>query len=136
MLRIINKLQLVASLTAVVFAMGVSAVIAQDGQVRKLVNGQKYKLNGVVVAKNSDSFLLRDETGVSTKVVYAPGTSIRANAFFGSGDRYAATSIVRGLRLKAIGRGDGNGALAATKVRFDKSDLRSRAVNRKSCHTD
>ena len=123
MLRIYNKLQTIVSMTALVFAIGVSAVVAQDGQVRKLINGQKYKINGVVVQKDANSFLMRDETGVSTKVVLSPGTSIRANAFFGSGDRYVANSIVRGLRLKAIGRGDGNGALAATKVRFDKSDL-------------
>ena len=123
MLRIFNKLTVTVSLIAMVFAVGVTAVEAQDGQVRTLINGQKYKIKGVVVRTSDDSFLLRDETGVSTKVTFLPNTSIRANAFFGSGDRYAPSSIVRGLLLKAEGRGDGNGALAATKIRFDKSDL-------------
>jgi len=42
--------------------------------------------------------------------------------FFG-GDRYATSSLVRGLSLKAEGRGDGSGSLVAKKIRFDKSDL-------------
>ncbi|MDH3492957.1 MAG: OmpA family protein [Acidobacteriota bacterium] len=123
MLRKINSLQIVLSLVAAVMFIGVTVVPGQDDQVRQLINGQKYKIEGVVVAKDADSFLIKDETGINTKVVYSPNTSIKSNSFWGSGDRYAAASIVRGLRLKAEGRGDGNGALAATKIRFDKSDL-------------
>ncbi len=104
--------------------MGAVAVFAQDdAQIRSLVNGQKYKIKGVVVAKDDDStFIVRDTTGVDTKVVITPNASIKNNAFFG-GDKYPATSIVRGLNLEVEGRGDGTGALSATKVRFDKSNL-------------
>ena len=123
MLRKINSLQIILSLMAAVLFVGVAAVSAQDDQVRSLINGQKYKIQGVVVAKDADSFLIKDETGVNTKVVVSPNTSIKSNSFWGGGDRYAFASIVRGLNLKAEGRGDGNGALMATKVRFDKSDL-------------
>ena len=123
MLRKINRLQIIVSLVAAVLFVGVSAAAAQDDQVRSLINGQKYKIEGVVVAKNADSFLIKDETGVNTKVVVTPNTSIKANSFWGGGDRYAAASIVRGLRMKVQGLGDANGALAASKVRFDKSDL-------------
>ncbi len=123
MLHISNRLQLVVSFLSVVLLVGVTAVSAQDDQVRSLVSGQKYKIEGVVVARNADSFLVKDETGVSTKVIISPNTSIKNNSFWGSGDKYAAQSIVRGLRLEAEGRGDSNGALAASKVRFDRSDL-------------
>jgi len=123
MLRKINSLQVIVSLVAAVLLIGVTVVSAQDDQVRSLINGQKYKIEGVVVAKNADSFLVKDETGVSTKIVVNPNTSIKANSFWGRGDRYAVTSIVRGLKLKAEGRGDGAGALSAKKIRFDKSDL-------------
>lgn len=123
MLRGIKKLQILMSLAALSMIVGVSAIVAQDGQVRTLSNGQKYKVEGVVIAKTNDSFLVRDITGISTKVMITPSTSIKANSFWGSGDRYAATSIVRGLTLKAEGRGDGAGALTAEKIRFDKSDL-------------
>ncbi|MGB7069848.1 MAG: OmpA family protein [Pyrinomonadaceae bacterium] len=108
-------------------AIGVVSVFAQDGgsgQNRMLTAGQKYKIQGVVVAKDDDStFVVRDMTGVDTRVVIAPGASIKNNSFWGSGDRFPAQSIVRGLNLEVEGRGDGNGTLAATKVRFDKSNL-------------
>ncbi len=122
MLRKIKKLQLFISLAALLMTAGVSAVAAQD-QVRTLVNGQKYKIEGVVIARNDDTFLLRDQTGITTKVVLTPSASIKSNSFWGSGDRYSDSSLIRGLTLKAEGRGAGDGSLAASKIRFDKSDL-------------
>jgi outer membrane protein OmpA-like peptidoglycan-associated protein len=123
MLHISNKFRTIVSVCAVMMLAGSMSVSAQDDQVRSLINGQKYKIEGVVIAKDGDNFLLRDETGVSSRIVISPNTSIKSNSFWGSGDRYAAASIVRGLRLKAEGRGGADGSLAATKVRFDKSDL-------------
>lgn len=105
---------------------GAVSVFAQDDmtQVRTLTSGQKYKIEGVVVAKDDDStFVVRDLTGNDTRVVVAPGASIKSNSFWGSGDSFPINSIVRGLNLEVEGRGDGAGNLAATKVRFDKSNL-------------
>jgi len=94
-------------------------------QLRSAVAGQKYKVKGVVVAKDSDnSFVVRDQTGVDTRVVLDPSASVKTNGgFFGGGDKYAPTNIVRGLNLTVEGRGDSSGAIAANKVRFDKDDL-------------
>jgi outer membrane protein OmpA-like peptidoglycan-associated protein len=103
--------------------LGAVSLFAQDAQVRSLVNGQKYKIKGVVVAQDNDSFVVRDSVGVDTRVVTAPNASIKNNSFWGSGDSYPVNSIVRGLMLEAEGRGDSTGNLVATKVRFDKSDL-------------
>ncbi|MEZ5424786.1 MAG: OmpA family protein [Pyrinomonadaceae bacterium] len=102
---------------------GAVSAFAQDAQVRNLVNGQKYKVKGVVVAQDSTGFVVRDSVGVDTRVVVTPNSSIKSNSFWGSGDKYPAASIVRGLNLEVEGRGDGTGSLAATKIRFDKSDL-------------
>jgi outer membrane protein OmpA-like peptidoglycan-associated protein len=123
MLRKFNKLQFFTLVFAASMLLGVASIFAQDAQLRTLTAGQKYKIEGVVVATDSNSFLLRDATGIDTKVLFTPGVSIKSNSFWGGGDRYPATSIVRGLNLKAEGRGDSSGALAATKIRFDKSDL-------------
>ncbi len=123
MLQRLNKLQFSVSLAILSLIVGISAVAAQDAQVRQLANGQKYKIEGVVVAKTDDTLLIRDATGVDTKVLVSAVTSIKSNSFWGSGDRYAPSSLVRGLTLKAEGRGDSTGSLAATKIRFDKSDL-------------
>jgi len=104
---------------------GVSSVFAQDTQVRTLTSGQKYKIKGVVVAKDDNSITVRDAVGVNTNVVIAPNTSIKTKGgFFGGGDAIATNGIVRGLNLEVEGRGDTSGALAATKVRFGKDDLR------------
>jgi outer membrane protein OmpA-like peptidoglycan-associated protein len=109
---------------ALTIAIGVVGIAAQDGQLRNLVPGQKYKIDGVIVAQDSDtSFVVRDSVGVDTNVVVAPNASIRNNSFWGSGSRYPAASLVRGLKLEVEGVGDTMGNLAATKVRFDRSDL-------------
>lgn len=104
------------------------AQVAPDTtQVRSLASGQKYKIEGTVVAKDDDqTFVIRDTTGNDTRVIIAPEASVKTKGgFFGGGDRIASSQIVRGLYLTAEGRGDGSGNLAATKVRFDKDDFRT-----------
>lgn len=114
------------SVLILALTMGVITGLAQDNaQLRSAVAGQKYKVKGVVVAKDTDtSFVVRDATGVDTRVVLDPNASVKTNGgFFSSGDKYAPANIVRGLNLTVEGRGDSNGAIAANKVRFDKDDL-------------
>lgn len=118
----LGKLKIFITLIALSAFMAVSA-LAQDEQMRNLTAGQKYKIKGTVVATDNGSFVVRDITGIDTKVIIAPNTSIKSNSFWGSGNSYPATAIVRGLMLEVEGRGDNMGALAANKIRFDKSDL-------------
>ncbi len=124
MLRVIKKVQIFA-FVAMLSVIGVTAVVAQDAQVRTLANGQKYKVKGVIVANADNTLLVRDITGVDTKVAITPQTSIRANGFWGAGAKYPATSLVRGLNLTANGRGDANGMLVANKIRFDKKAMQT-----------
>ncbi len=113
------------SVLSLALLLGVMSVFAQDGQVRSLTSGQKYKIKGVVVAKDDNSFTVRDTVGVDTNVVLSSNTSIKTKGgFFGGGDTIATNGIVRGLNLEVEGRGDTSGALAATKVRFGKDDFR------------
>lgn len=103
---------------------GVGSVFAQDPQTRALTNGQKYKIKGVVVAKDNDSFVVRDAVGVDTKVVLASNSTIKTKGgIFGGSKAVPMNSIVRGLNLEVEGRGDANGGLTADRVRFDKADL-------------
>lgn len=105
--------------------LGAASVFAQtDVQTRTLTSGQKYKIQGVVVAKDANSFTIRDTTGVETKVVLTSATSIKTKGgFFGGSKTTPMDAIVRGLNMEVEGRGDTTGALAATKVRFGKDDL-------------
>ena len=117
-----GKIKLFITLIALSAFLAVSA-IAQDNQMRTLTAGQKYKIKGTVVATDNGSFVVRDVTGIDTRVMIAPNTSVKSNSFWGSGNSYPTTAIVRGLTLEVEGRGDTAGSLAANKVRFDKSDL-------------
>ena len=92
--------------------------------------GQKTKLTGVVVSRNSDSFVLQDASGAQTTVVLNDRTSVKAKGgFLGGGKTYALNSITRGLTLEVEGAGDSSGNLVANKIRFNESDLRTaRAV--------
>ena len=104
---------------------GSISIFAQDAQIRNLTSGQKYKIKGVVVAKDSNSFTVRDSVGVDTRIVISPNTSIKTKGgFFGGGDRIASDQIIRGLNLQVEGRGDNVGSLSAEKVRFEDDDLR------------
>ncbi len=110
---------------AIALMIAATGIMGQDVQLRELVNGQRYKIKGVIVSKEDDNtFILRDSVGIDSRVVIAPNASIRNNALFG-GDRYPPASLVRGLNLEAEGRGDGSGNLAATKIRFDRSNLQT-----------
>ena len=88
--------------------------------------GQKTKLTGVVVSRNSDSFVLQDASGAQTTVTINDRTSVKAKGgFLGGGKTYALNSITRGLTLEVEGAGDSTGNLVASKIRFNESDLRT-----------
>jgi outer membrane protein OmpA-like peptidoglycan-associated protein len=114
-------------ISVILLAIAITAlgVFAQNTQLRSAVSGQKYKIKGVVVAKDdSNTFVIRDSVGVDTRVVIDPSASVKTNGgFFGGGDKYPTTAIVRGLNMSVEGVGDANGNVAATKVRFDKNNL-------------
>jgi len=101
-----------------------ASVLAQDAQIRTVASGQKLKLKGTVVAKDSDKIIVRDTTGVDTNVMLNSSTSIKTKGgFFGGGNTIATNQIVRGLNLEIEGRGDNAGNLSAEKVRFTKDNL-------------
>lgn len=105
---------------------GLVSVFAQtdnQNQVRSVAPGQKLKVTGVVVSKDADMFIVRDATGVDTKVSLASNTSIKTKGFWG-GSKVASDQIVRGLNLEVEGRGDNAGNLSATNIRFGKDDLK------------
>ena len=100
---------------------------AADTQLRNAVSGQKYKIKGVIVAKENDNtYIVRDAVGVDTRVVVEPNASVRSNGgFLSNGDKYSPTSLVRGLNLEVEGRGDSSGAVSVNKVRFSKDNLQT-----------
>src|SRR5919112_3059144 len=94
---------------------------------RTVASGQKMKVKGVVTRRDIDAntFDVLDANGVTTTVALDDRTSVKTKGgFFGGGSSYGASNILRGLNLEVEGRGDAQGRLAATKVRFGDTDLR------------
>jgi len=115
-----------SSLVIVVLLTGAINVFAQDN---KIPNGEKVKkMKGIVVKRDSDWFTMTETTGGPiTTVVLTPDTEVKSHkkgVFRGSKD-YAASYILRGLRLEVDGVGNADGHLVAEKVRFDEQDLRT-----------
>src|SRR6266850_226673 len=97
---------------------------------RSVSSGEKMKIKGTVVKRDADTFTVRDLTGNDTVVRLTDRTSVKTTGgFLRSGNNYAQTQILRGLKLEVEGRGGSSGELVADKVRFNETDLRTaRAV--------
>ncbi len=131
-----SKSRIPALFMSLTLAFGASVVtFAQDTQTpqttaatvqpRSLQSGQKAKISGVVMERNGDTILVRDDNGVDTYVRLTETTSIKSKGgFFRGGKKYAMTNVVRGLILEAEGSGDNAGQLVADKIRFKGDDLR------------
>lgn len=89
--------------------------------------GQALKIQGIVIDRKPDWFRVRDVNSVETVVVLTPSTVVRTHrhGVFGGGKPYAATYILRGLRLQVEGVGNADGQLVANLVKFDEQDLRT-----------
>jgi outer membrane protein OmpA-like peptidoglycan-associated protein len=100
---------------------------ASTAQRATVASGQKAKLRGAVVSRTDTSFVVQDDaTGAQQTVVVSDRTSIKTKGgFLGGGTRYAVSNITRGLHVEVEGRGDASGNLAADKIRFTDTDLRT-----------
>ncbi len=131
---------LVAALTILTLLV-VPAVAMQDSSgtasqrprtTTHVTSGEKQKISGVIVARQDDSFTLRDQNGSDFSITFNGGTKIeekKSNPFRGP-KKYTATSLVRGLGVEVEGRGDGAGNLAAEKIKFtDEAFVVARTVD-------
>ena len=113
----------------VVFAIlgGMTTIFGQE--MNRVPDGQSVKkFKGVVIKRDADSFTMGETTGgAATLVLLTANTEVKSHkrgVFRGSKD-YAASYILRGLRLEVDGVGNSEGALVADKIRFDEQDLRT-----------
>jgi OOP family OmpA-OmpF porin len=93
---------------------------------RSVANGQKMTITGNVTRRDADSFAIKDANGAETVVKLTDRTTVKTEGgFLRGGKNYSVTNILRGLRVKVEGRGDGSGQLVADKIRFSDTDLRT-----------
>ncbi|HEV7473959.1 MAG TPA: OmpA family protein [Pyrinomonadaceae bacterium] len=110
---------------ALAFVLVLTASVGALAQ-NQVPDGQKLKIQGLVIERNGDSFTVQDLNGGETVAVLNSSTNVRThkNGIFRGGTSYPATSIMRGLRLQVEGVGNG-GRLSANTVKFDERDLRT-----------
>ena len=107
-------------------------IMGQDSQqAAKVASGQKQKVKGVIIKRDADNFLMRDQSGADYLVNLASDTKVeekKSNPFRRS-KNYATTELLRGLTVEVEGRGDASGSLMAEKIKFtDEALLMARTV--------
>jgi outer membrane protein OmpA-like peptidoglycan-associated protein len=92
----------------------------------QVASGQKMKVQGVVVRRDNDSFILRDTTGSELTVNLNNTTKVeekKSNPFRGA-KKFSTNQVIRGLFVEVQGRGDASGALVAEKIKFSNDAQR------------
>src|ERR1044072_4433288 len=86
------------------------------------------KMKGVVVKREPDSFTMSETTGgPQTTVLLTTSTEVKSHkrGVFRGSKEYAASYILRGLRLEVDGVRNSESQIVADKIRFDEQDLRT-----------
>src|ERR1044072_1788242 len=112
---------LVSSGAGSAYATGSLATKTNPSVMRAAPQEEVKKMKGVGVKRDPDSFTMSETTGgPQTTVLLTASTEVKSHkrgAFRGSKE-YAASYILRGLRLEVDGVRNSDGQVAAEKVRF------------------
>jgi OmpA-OmpF porin, OOP family len=98
---------------------------ADSSRISRIPAGQKQKVRGVIVKREADSFILRNVSGVDIQVNLSNLTKVeekKGNPFRRAKD-YGTTSLLRGLQVEVVGRGEASGALLAEKIKMRDYEL-------------
>ncbi len=127
--KFVCSLAFLLALTSLAFGQMAPAQTVQTSTTRNIQsipNGAKLKFKGVVIAREGETFRIRDRNRTDYQVLITDRTSVKTNGgFLRSGKRYPVTDILRGLIVEVEGRGDSQGQLVAEKIRFNESDMRA-----------
>jgi outer membrane protein OmpA-like peptidoglycan-associated protein len=119
---------LVLGLSMPAFAQDTNKTKSAQGDSSRQVRipaGQKTKVRGVILKRDADNFIMRDQTGGEVQVNLTNVTKVeekKSNPFRRSRN-YGTTSLLRGLSVEVEGRGDGSGALVAEKIKTRDYEL-------------
>jgi len=93
---------------------------------RSVPAGSKMKFQGVVIERSADTFTIRDRSRADYQVRITDDTSVKTTGgFLHGGKKYPVTDLLRGLIVEVEGRGNTQGELVASKIRFKESDMRA-----------
>ena len=96
-----------------------------------IAEGQKVKVEGIVINRNDQSFTVRDAKGTETVVVVTDKTVIKKErkGWFHRDKSSSADDIRCGLRLKVEAQGNSDSQLVAKNITIDEPDLKTAENN-------
>ena len=106
-------------------ATGVLAQSSIKGQLRpnsEVASRQKQKVSGVIVDRNAESLVVRDEAGSEINVLLTDSTNVRQHKkkqILGAD----TPQLMSGLFVEVVGRTNNSGYLVAERIRFSKTAL-------------
>jgi len=125
-----KKLSIIKSLVVVLSLTMTSSVMAYQNDSRKMqtqvASGQKMKIQGTVISRDSNNIVVRDTTGAEVNVQLSGNTKIsekKSNPFRGA-KKYSTDEVIRGLFVEVEGRGGSSGDLVAEKIKFSTDSQR------------
>jgi OmpA-OmpF porin, OOP family len=110
---------------AFAFALTLVCVAQDAGKITQVSAGQKMNVEGVILARQSDSLTFRSLGGVTYDVVIAGNTEMKEkkNNIFRGAKKYSNADLIPGLHIEVLGAGDNSGAIAARKILFRNDDF-------------
>ncbi|HWP44579.1 MAG TPA: OmpA family protein [Blastocatellia bacterium] len=86
----------------------------------QVASGQKMKVEGVILRRDADSFIMRDTTGSELTVHMTGETKVEEKKSnpFRRAKKYSQAQVIRGLFVQVEGRGNASGGLNAEKIKF------------------
>lgn len=127
--RIVNGLLILALAVSTIVLIPGSNAMAQTAAstaTRSATSGEKVTLQGIIVSREGESFVLRTEQDVEITVRLTSATQIKekkSNIFRGA-NTYAASELVRGLNVEVKGRNEGANQVVAEQIRARDDDIR------------
>ena len=127
----INRTDLIALALALVTLLALSfapgTAFGQDGNTSVQPQNVPPAIEGIVTKRTADTFTVRNTGGTETVVVLTDTTKVKMvrKGLFRRDQSSGPSYILRGLRLKATGRGNADGQLVADNIRFNEEDLRT-----------
>jgi outer membrane protein OmpA-like peptidoglycan-associated protein len=125
----IGSLMMSALFALITTAVALGGTSAQETQgVQGIPDGQHVKTIGIVMKREADSFVMKEnKTGVLRAVDVTGKTDVKTHrkGVFRGGKEYGLSYILRGLRLEVEGKGNSQGHIVAKEIKFDEDDLRT-----------
>jgi outer membrane protein OmpA-like peptidoglycan-associated protein len=125
---LIKSIKAICLIACFAILSGLAAAQATAPNITNVPDGQKISVFGIITNRAEESFVMTTQDRTANYVVnLMPDTSVKTfdAGVFRGGHRYATSFLLRGLQVKIEGRGNANGAINATDVRFKEVDLRA-----------